>query len=106
MSLFHYRAFNAAGEAVSGELEAASLAAVEQRLRGRGVWLRDATERARASGPASGRGVRRGELIAFFVEMSLLLRARITLPTALERMAEDFTGTRMGPVVAGLHADV
>jgi type II secretory pathway component PulF len=106
MSLFHYRAFNAAGEAVSGELEAASLAAVEQRLRGRGVWLRDATERARASAPAAGRGVRRGELIAFFVEMSLLLRARITLPTALERMAEDFTGGRMGPVVSRLHADV
>jgi type II secretory pathway component PulF len=106
MSLYHYHAFNAAGEAVSGELEAASLAAVEQHLRGRGVWLREATARASVAARPSGRAVGRGELIGFFVEMSLLLRARITLPAALGRMAEDFAGGRLGPVVQRLHAEV
>jgi type II secretory pathway component PulF len=106
MSLFHYRAINAAGEAVSGELEAASLGAVERNLRGRGVWLREATARTSPSPRASGRGVGRGELIGFFVEMSLLLRARISLPTTLERMAEDFAGERLGPIVRRLYEDV
>ncbi len=106
MSLFRYRAVNAAGEAVSGELEAGSLAAAERRLRGRGVWLREATERASSAAGPAGRGVGRGELIGFFVEMSLLLRARITLPTALERMAEDFGEERLGPIVRRLYEDV
>jgi type IV pilus assembly protein PilC len=49
---------------------------------------------------------KRRDVIAFFIQMSLLLRAGITLPHGLERMTEDFKGTRMGAVSAGLSEQV
>ena len=100
MSLYHYRACDAAGQTVSGSLEGGSVAAVEHHLRRSGVWLLEAQGEAVARRrPARTRGgkVKRSELIRFFVEMSLLLRARITLPQALGRLAED------GPATRALH---
>jgi type IV pilus assembly protein PilC len=107
MSLYHYRACNAAGETVTGALEAESFAAMEHRLRRSGVWLLDAREGVRAGAAKVGRvSVSRGELIEFFVQMTLLLRARINLPTSLERVAADFRDQRLGRVVADLHEQV
>jgi type II secretory pathway component PulF len=112
MSLYKYSAYNADGAVVTGSLEAASVAAVEVRLRAGGAWLLDARE----SGPAAaarpraraGRrtGIRRRDLIGLFVEMTLLLRARITLPQALRRLAEDFEAQRLGCVLAEIRDDV
>ncbi|MGH8017761.1 MAG: type II secretion system F family protein [Opitutaceae bacterium] len=106
MSLFHYKAFSASGESVSGAIEADSLAVLETRLRSAGVWLLEAREHGAAFAATetsfSRLKVKRGEVITFFVQTSLLLRAGITLPQALERMVEDFGGLRMGRVAASL----
>ena len=92
MSLFHYKAYDAAGATINGALEADSLATLEGRLRATGFWLLEAREhgdhareekirisRAKASSR---------DQIAFFIQMTLLLQAGITLPTALAQLAQ------------------
>ncbi|HWA24600.1 MAG TPA: type II secretion system F family protein [Lacunisphaera sp.] len=111
MSVFHYRAYNAAGQTVSGALEADSLATLETRLRVADIWLLEAREGAAladAAGAdeASPLRVGRTELIAFFVQMSLLLKAGVSLANALQRLAEDHADTRLGAVLAGLREQV
>lgn len=110
MSLFHYRAFNAAGETVSGALEAEDLVGLENRLRTAGVWLLEAREGAALKESSRDLSasikVPRRELISFFVQISLLLNAGVTLAGALERMTEDCAGTRLGTVLAGLHDQI
>ena len=39
MSVYSYRAYNAAGRLTSGSLDAESLDALEKRLRAAGIWL-------------------------------------------------------------------
>jgi type II secretory pathway component PulF len=108
MSLFRYRALNAAGHTVSGNIEADDLSSLEKRLRQAGIWLLEAEAGAAgdAAGPVSGLRMSRGELIGFFMQMSLLLRAGITLPEALSRLAEDGAGGRLGEVVSALREDI
>src|SRR5471032_677613 len=103
MASFDYRACNADGHALTGTLVADDLAAVERSLRSTGVWLLEAHERG-GSGPAKSGGspVKRSEMIAFFVQMHLLLQAGINLPQALRRLADDFKGARMGEMLTGL----
>lgn len=106
MSLFHYRAFNAAGETISGALEAESMATLETRLRTAEVWLLEAREGGTAVAESKQRvnrmTVPRSDLIAFFVQMSLLLRSGITLPNALDRLADDFEESKMGVVAKAI----
>jgi type IV pilus assembly protein PilC len=109
MSAFHYRAYNAAGQTITGVLEADSISTVETRLRAAGVWLLEAKEGASLTASAetiSSLKVKRSELIAFFVQMSLLLKAGITLPRSLERLALDFDGSRLGVVLNGVREQV
>jgi len=110
MSVFYYRAYNANGQTVSGALEADSLGTLESRLRAAGVWLLEAKEGASlAEGNSSELSrvkVKRSELIGFFVQMALLLKAGITLVTSLERLASDFDGSRLGVVLTGLREQV
>jgi type IV pilus assembly protein PilC len=110
MSLFHYRAYNATGETITGALEAESVPALEARLRTTGSWLLDARTEGqavvRAGSAVSRLAVRRRDVIVFFVQMSLLLRAGITLPNALARLAEDFEDTVLGKVIGGLAEQV
>ncbi len=110
MSAFHYRAYNASGQTITGVLEADSLTTLETRLRTAGVWLLEAKEGAALTGSGDGQissiKVKRSELIAFFVQMSLLLKAGITLPNSLERLALDFEGTKLGAVLAGVREQV
>ncbi|HEU5078634.1 MAG TPA: type II secretion system F family protein [Opitutaceae bacterium] len=107
MSLYHYRAYNASGETITGVLEADSVLTVDSRLRATGQWLIEAKESSEAASTISSDGVnriklQRRELIDFFVQMSLLLKAGITLPAALNRLAEDTAGSRMGEVARQL----
>jgi len=110
MSLFHYKAFNSAGETISGALEAESVPALEARLRTTGSWLLEARTGGQAVAAAettvSRISARRRDAIVFFVQMSLLLRAGITLPHALDRLADDLEDTAMGEVVRGLAGQV
>lgn len=110
MSLYRYRAYNSAGQTVSGSLEADNLTTLESRLRTAGSWLIDAREggaaEAISDSEVSNVAVKRRDLIHFFVQMSLLLKAGVTLPNALDRMAEDTEGTRLGEVTTGLRDQV
>jgi type II secretory pathway component PulF len=110
MSAFHYRAYNASGQTITGVLEADSVTTLENRLRTAGVWLLEAKEGTALVGSGDGQissiKVKRGELIAFFVQMSLLLKAGITLPNSLERLAQDFDGTKLGLVLSGVREQV
>lgn len=106
MSQFHYKAYNSTGETISGSLEAESVSALETRMRTAGSWLLEARTggqaAARTESTVSRLSVPRRDVIVFFVQMSLLLRAGITLPNALARLAEDFEETVLGEVVGGL----
>jgi type II secretory pathway component PulF len=110
MSVFHYRALNAVGKPVAGALEADSLGSLETRLRTGGVWLLEAKEGAALASDATERTnhrrINRSELIAFFVQMALLLKAGVTLPAALQRLAEDNAGTRLGVILDTLREQV
>jgi type II secretory pathway component PulF len=109
MSLFHYRALDAHGQTVTGTLPASDAGMLERELRVAGMWLLEANATAAGVARAGGtdaRRVRRGELIGFFLQMSLLLKAGVTLPTALERLAADGAETKLGPVLAALHHQV
>ncbi len=110
MSTFHYRAYNAAGETVAGALDTSSVTTLEARLRTAGLWLLEAREGGEVATKAKSRirrvKLKRRDQITFFVQMSLLLRAGITLPTALDRLAEDFKGTPMGGVVGMIASEV
>lgn len=107
MSLYSYRAYNATGQTISGSLEAESVPALETRLRAAGIWLLEAGEgRASVRKEEDRLTLKRADVIAFFVQISLLLRAGITLPNALDRMTEDFRGTRLGVVLATLREQV
>lgn len=110
MTTYTYRALDGSGRPMRGAREAESVAALEQRLRAEGVWMLEA--RPGAAGtvpdqrPTSTLGLTRPDQITFFVQMSLLLKAGVTMPNALERLKADFSGTRLGRVVAGLHDQV
>ncbi len=107
MSLYHYRAYNAAGQTVSGAVEADGLLTVEARLRATGLWLLEAKEGGGLiSSESNGITIKRADLVTFVVQMSLLLRAGITLPSALDRLTEDFKDTKLGTVLATLREKV
>lgn len=103
MSVYSYRAYNAAGQVTSGSLEAESLDALEKSLRAAGIWLLEATEGriARRTG-VSRLKLSRADVINLFVQLTLLLQAGITLPNALERLAADNKDTKSGEVMATL----
>lgn len=110
MSLYRYRAYNSTGQTVSGALEADSLMTLESRLRSAGSWLIDAREAGSTDVVGDSEihytKVKRRDLINFFVQMSLLLKAGVTLPNGLDRMAEDSEKTVIGEVIAGLRDQV
>ena len=107
MSVFSYRAYDAAGRITSGSLEADNVTALENRLRTAGIWMLEAKEgRSEQTEVVSRLKLGRADLINAFVQLTLLLRAGITLPNALERLAEDNAGTRTGAVMATLQEQV
>ncbi|MFT3780834.1 MAG: type II secretion system F family protein [Nibricoccus sp.] len=107
MSMYRYRAYNTTGEVVYGAIEADNLTVAESRLRAAGIWLLDAKEgAAAATGDTYDIKVKRGELINFFVQMALLLRAGISVPNAINRLATDAEGTRLGTVLTSLRDQI
>ncbi len=103
MPAYSYRAYDAAGRTITGSLEADGLEVLENRLRAAGQWLIEAKEgRVERRAPVSNLRLRRADVIGMFVQLTLLLRAGITLPNALQRLAEDDKGTRSGLVLATL----
>lgn len=110
MGMFHYRALDAGGKTITGALAADNLGSLETRLRSGGIWLLDAKEGAALVEEGSDRPrsvlIKRSGLIAFFVQMALLLKAGVTLSAALERLAEDNEGSGLGTMLQGLREQV
>ncbi|MEZ5276753.1 MAG: type II secretion system F family protein [Opitutaceae bacterium] len=106
MSLFHYKAYDAAGATITGALEADSVATLEGRLRATGIWLLEAREHGDQARDEKTRISRvranSRDQIAFFIQMTLLLQSGITLPTALAQLAQDFSDSKLGPVIDSL----
>lgn len=107
MSMYRYRAYNSTGEIVYGAIEADSVIIAENRLRSSGIWMLEAKE---GSAPVSGETydvkVKRNELINFFVQMHLLLKAGISLPNAVARLADDAGDTRMGKILTNVKEQI
>ncbi|MDX2186326.1 MAG: type II secretion system F family protein [Opitutaceae bacterium] len=110
MTTYHFQAYNAEGRTVTGTLQADSVVSLEERVRGLGLWLLEFRTTNQSVAVDAGKvnliTVGRGDLIHFFVQMSLLLKAGITLPNALERLALDNKERKLGVIVAGLHEQV
>ncbi len=95
------------GRFVTEVRDAAGSPAAPLSGRGAGVWASETPDtRPLAPGHAPRARISRAKMIGFFVEMSLLLKARITLPKALDRLAEDFRSEGLGAVVCRLSEDV
>jgi len=107
MSMYRYRAYNTAGDVIYGAIEADSVVIADNRLRTAGIWMLEAKEgTAAAAGETHNIAIKRGELISFFVQMALLLRAGIPVAAAITRLAEDAEGTRLGTVLVTLREQV
>ncbi len=107
MSIYRYRAYNPTGQVIQGAIEADNLGIAENRLRAAGMWMLDAREgTAAASGETHTIAIKRSELIGFFVQMTLLLRAGISVPNAVNRLADDADGTRLGDVLSTLREQI
>ena len=107
MSMYRYRAYNATGQVIHGAIEADSVIIAETRLRAAGIWMLDAqVGSAAVAGETYNLAIKRGELIGFFVQMALLLRAGISVSNAINRLADDADGTRLGSVLGTLREQV
>jgi len=105
--MYRYRGYNTTGQVVNGAIEAESVLVVESRLRATGIWLLEANEgTAAAAGETHNIAIKRTELIGFFVQIALLLRAGISIPNAINRLADDAEGTRLGTVLSTVREQV
>lgn len=111
MAIFRYRAVNAAGEQLDGDMEAPGAAQVAQRLQGMGyIPVRvDAVARAGASGGfLSGRGSRlaQADIAMFTREVATLLQAGLPLDRALEVIVKLSENAAVRDLVAQIREDV
>jgi type IV pilus assembly protein PilC len=104
MSLYRYRAIDAHGHLVQGELDAADVAGLERHLHRHGLEL---IRCARSWWPRlRGRRVPRRELIHFCFHLEQLLDAGIPLLDALGDLGEEVSRHAMTPVCARLREEV
>jgi len=107
MQAYSYRAYDAAGRITTGSLEAESVETLENHLRESGFWMLEAREgRSEQRVNVNRLKLKRAEVINVFVQLTLLLRAGITLPNSLQRLAEDNKGTKTGVVLDALREKV
>lgn len=98
MPLYKYDSFNRRGSKVKGTIEAASLQAAKQLLRGQGLMPTNVTEVAAGTGQASffaslfEKKIETKTVILFTKQLAVLLRSGVPLLQAFELMAEQFEG--------------
>ncbi len=113
MTMFGYRATDAAGKVSEGVLDAPEERSARDRLREMGripirVWEASAPGRAPAASPSfafSGRSLRK-DVLPFLQGLKTFLAAGVPLDRSLEMLAGLFRGRPMGNVAASLLADV
>ena len=108
MPHYQYSGIDTLGNKVSGWMNAASEPLLESRLRKERIWLLRAKQSKKRSGAGQIAGrkrrikIKRRILVNFYLQLSLLLRAGITLPRALKRLAADFRSNPLGTVIDDL----
>lgn len=105
MPSFSYRAVDASGNIVSGDLEAASERALETQLRQSGVELLKAAER-RANRVTRRGKVSRKDLIGFCFHMEQMTRAGLPILEALSDLKESTEQVQFQEVITGLISSV
>ncbi|MDR2259476.1 MAG: type II secretion system F family protein [Azoarcus sp.] len=103
MSLYRYRACDAHGRIVRGELEAANPADLETRLHGRGLELLRAAPNVF---PFRRRRIARRELIHFCFHLEQLLAAGVPMLDAIADLGDGHGSPAMQAIVAGLRAEI
>ncbi|MDR0716541.1 MAG: type II secretion system F family protein [Azoarcus sp.] len=106
MSLYRYRACDAHGRVVRGELEAANPADLETRLRGRGLELLRAAPAAHNVFPFRRRRIARRELIHFCFHLEQLLAAGVPMLDAITDLGDGHGSPAMQAIAAGLRAEI
>ena len=91
MANFRYRAIDAQGQPIEGEMTALDLPQLEQRLQDMGLWLVRGLEAKPKSFTRSGKlgKVKSRDLLEFSTHMFTLLDAGISLSQALENLSEE-----------------
>ncbi len=105
MPSFSYRAVDAAGNIVSGDLEAASERALETQLRQSGIELLKAAER-KASRVSRRGGVKRKDLIGFCFHMEQMTRAGLPILEALADLRDSIEQAQFQEVIGNLISSV
>lgn len=105
MPSFSYRAVDASGNIVNGDLDAASERALETQLRQSGVELLRAVERRANSASRRGK-VNRKDLIGFCFHMEQMTRAGLPILEALADLRDSVEQAQFQEVIAGLISSV
>jgi type IV pilus assembly protein PilC len=100
MARYSYRAINALGDVVKGELSALHLPDMQAQLKAAGLSLIRAKEIKRRSIKLSGLSQR--ELINMFFHMQMLLRAGVPILSALEDLRDGADSVELRQVAASL----
>lgn len=99
MVKFHYRAIDAKGKAIEGEMMAPDLSNLERQLQDMGLWLVRTLETKPKGGSRSattkGGRVKSRDLMEFFTHMFTLLEAGIPLTQALKSLSVETTNARL-----------
>ncbi len=101
MALFSYKAMNAGGRLIRGELDAANPGDLEMRLKRMGLDLINGAER-RPGGPSRGAGVPKRELINFCFHLEQLTHCGVPILEGLTDLREAIPNPRFRQVVASL----
>ncbi|WP_119966470.1 type II secretion system F family protein [Simplicispira lacusdiani] len=100
MARFRYRAINAAGEVVKGDVTALHLADMQAQLRAAGLSLIRASEVRRRAVRTAGLPTR--ELINLLFHVQMLLRAGVPMMTALQDLRDGADSLELRQVAASL----
>ncbi len=108
MKFYEYSAIDAEGERTSGQIEAASRAAVIEQLQKNGSFAVDVREtRPRSASSAATmqmRSASKKKITQFTRELAMLLTAGLPLASALSLMAQDAGSQHVSKLIADLHA--
>jgi len=109
MPKYVYQVRLATGETSTGVLTAAGLEEASRTLRGEGHVIVDLHEQAGVASPARrarNRRVKRDEVIFFANQLAVMVDTGVTLPDALDSIAEQTTDERFRSVVADVREQV
>ncbi len=106
MILFQYKAIDAHGKSVIGQIEASNDADLELRLKRMGLDMISHRPARRRRGGLGSRKVGRAELITFCFHLEQLVRAGVPLLEGLTDLRDSVTNDRFRETIAALITDI